>query len=138
MYEVNIKWIDKQRYVATGHSGHAIILDIPTKSGGTDSGLHATELFLIAIGKCSAVDVVNILKKQRTNLTRLEVIVTGDISKDYPKHYKRIQIIYIASGDGVTKEKVEKAVKLSHGKYCTLSNSLSENCEVTTKVEIVS
>ncbi len=87
MYEVNIKWIDKQRYVATGGSGHAMVLDIPTKNGGTDTGLNATELFLIAIGKCSAVDVVNILRKQRAGMTSLEVIATGDISADYPKHF---------------------------------------------------
>ena len=137
MYEVNIKWIDKQRYVATGNSGHAMVLDIPTKSGGTDTGLNATELFLIAIGKCSAVDVVNILRKQRTGMTSLEVIATGDISADYPKYFERIHIKYIASGEGVTREKVERAVKLSHDKYCTLSNSLTEKCEQTTSVEIV-
>jgi len=138
MYEVNVRWIGNHQYVAEGHEGrHAILLDIPEKSGGTDMGLHATELLLIAVGKCSAVDVVNILKKQRVDLKSLRVVVSGEVSKDYPKHYEKIHVNYVVSGDGVTREKVEKAVHLSHEKYCTVSLSLSEKCNVTTSVEIV-
>ena len=138
MYEVNVRWAGNHQYVAEGHEGrHAILLDIPERSGGTDMGLHATELLLIAVGKCSAVDVVNILKKQRMDLKSLRVAVSGEITKDYPKHYEKIHCKYIVSGEGVTKEKVEKAVHLSHQKYCTVSLSLSEKCDVTTSVEVV-
>jgi len=82
MYEVNVRWIGNHQYVAEGHEGrHAILLDIPEKSGGTDMGLHATELLLIAVGKCSAVDVVNILKKQRVDLKSLRVVVSEFICR---------------------------------------------------------
>lgn len=138
MYEVNVRWIGNQQYVAEGHEGrHAILLDIPKKSGGTDMGLHGTELLLIAIGKCSAVDVVNILKKQRVDLKSLRVVVSGEITKDYPKYYEKIHMKFVVSGDGVTKEKVEKAVHLSHEKYCTVSLSLTEKCDLTTSVEVL-
>lgn len=137
MYEVKVKWAGDHQYIAEGHEGrHAIILDVPKKSGGTDTGLHATELFLIAVGKCSAVDVVNILRKQRVDLKSLRVVVSGDISESYPKHFEKIHVRYIASGDGLTAEKVEKAVHLSHEKYCTVSLSLSDECKVTTSVEV--
>ena len=138
MYEVNVRWVGNQQYVAEGHEGrHAILLDIPKKSGGTDMGLHATELFLIAVGKCSAVDVVNILKKQRVDLKSLRVVVSGEISKDYPKHFEKIHVKFVVSGEGVSKEKVEKAVHLSHEKYCTVSLSLTEKCDLTTSVEVL-
>lgn len=137
MYEVDIKWVGKQQYVATGHeSRHAIVLDIPEKSGGTDTGLHATELLLIAVGKCSAVDVVNVMKKKRTDLKSLRVVVSGEITSEYPKQFEKIHIRYIASGEGVTKEKIEQAVHLSHEKYCTVANSLNDKCTLTTSVEI--
>lgn len=137
MYEVNVKWAGNHQYIAEGHEGrHAILLDVPKRSGGTDMGLHATELMLIALGKCSAVDVVNILRKQRVDLKSFRVMVSGEISKDVPKHYERIHVRFIASGDGLTKEKVEKAVNLSHQNYCTVSLSLSDKCELTTSVEI--
>jgi putative redox protein len=138
MYEVNVRWIGSQQYVAEGHEGrHAILLDIPEKSGGTDMGLHATELFLIAVGKCSAVDVVNILKKQRVDLKSLRAVVSGEITRDYPKHFEKIHVKFIVSGGGVTKEKVEKAVHLSHEKYCSVSLSLTEKCDLTTSVEVL-
>ncbi len=138
MYDVNVRWIGNQQYVAEGHEGrHAILLDIPKKSGGTDMGLHATELLLIAVGKCSALHVVEILKKQRVDLKSLRVVVSGEITKDYPKHYEKIHMKFFVSGDGVTKEKVEKAVHLSHEKYCTVSLSLTEKCDLTTSVEVL-
>ncbi|MBU1320605.1 MAG: OsmC family protein [candidate division Zixibacteria bacterium] len=138
MYEVNIKWVGKQQYVAEGHEGrHAIVLDIAEKNGGTDTGLHATELLLIAVGKCSAVDVVRIMQKKRTDLRSLNVTVTGEISADYPKYFEKIHIKYVASGDGVTVEKIEQAVQLSHKKYCTVANSLTDRCKITTSVEVV-
>jgi len=138
MYEVNIKWVGKQQYVAEGHEGrHAIVLDIAEKHGGTDTGLHATELMLIAIGKCSAVDVVRVMQKKRTDLRSLIVTVTGDISADYPKYFEKIHIKYIASGDGVTAEKIDHAVKLSHEKYCIVANSLADKCKLTTSIEVI-
>jgi putative redox protein len=137
MYEVNVRWAGNQQYIAEGHEGrHAILLDIPKRSGGTDMGLHATELLLISVGKCSAVDVVNILKKQRVTLRSLRVEVSGEVSKDYPKHFEKIHLKFVVSGNGVTKEQVEKAIHISHSKYCTVSLSLSETCRPTTSVEI--
>jgi putative redox protein len=137
MYEVNIKWVGKQQYVAEGHEGrHAVVLDIAEKHGGSDTGMHATELMLISVGMCSAVDVVRIMGKKRTNLNSLQVTVTGEISQQLPKYFEKIHIKYTASGDGVTAEKVGQAVHLSHEKYCIVANSLSRKCAITTSVEI--
>jgi len=136
MYEVNIRWVGNHQYVAEGQSGHAIVLDIPEKSGGQNTGPHATELLLIAVGKCSAVDVVNILRKRRIDLKSLRVVVSGEISESYPKYFTRINIKYVASGPGLTVEEVEKAVHLSHEKYCTVSNSLADKVEQIITVEI--
>jgi putative redox protein len=136
-YEVNITWVDQLRFVGTGSSGHAIVLDVSPQNGGTDTGMSGTELLLAAIGKCTAVDVVRILKKQRIELKRLEVIVTGDISAERPKYYEKILLKYIISGDGLTMEKAEMAVNLSHEKYCIVANTLAEKCEQITAIEII-
>jgi putative redox protein len=137
MKEVKVKWVGRQQYVATGQSGHSIVLDVSTQGGGDNTGPSATELLLMAVGKCSAVDVVNILRKQRLVLASLEVTVRGEISEDYPKRFTSIHVLYTASGDGITVEKVEKAAHLSHEKYCTVSNTLSNDCAITTAFEIV-
>jgi putative redox protein len=137
MYKVNIRWLGKHQYLCEGHERrHAMVMDIPVKSGGYDTSFHATELLLIAVGKCSAVDVVNILTKQRVKLDDVSVEVTGEISKDYPKYYTHIHLKYIVSGENVDRARVERAVELSQTKYCTVKNSLTDKCKVTTEIEI--
>lgn len=138
MYKVNIRWLGKHQYLCEGHERrHAMVMDVPEKSGGYDSSFHATELLLIAVGKCAAVDVVNILGKQRIKLEDVTVEVTGEISTDYPKHYESMHMKFIVSGENVDRSKVEKAVELSHSKYCTVKNSLTDKCKVTTEIEIL-
>jgi len=82
------------------------------------------------------VDVVNILAKKRLNLAKLVVDVTGEIETTPPKHFSHIHVKYIASGEGITEKKVEEAVHLSHEKYCTVSNSLSDKCKLTTEIVV--
>jgi len=137
VYKVNIQWIGEQQYVAEAHERrHAMVLDVSPKAGGADTGFHATELLLVAVGKCSAVDIVNILRKKRLDLTKLQIEVSGEIALEPAKHFSNIHVKYIASGEGVTEKKVAEAVHLSHGKYCTVSNSLSDKCKLTTEIVI--
>jgi len=138
MYKVDIRWLGKHQYLCEGHDKrHAMVMDVPVKSGGDDSSFHATELFLISVGKCSAVDVVNILGKQRVKLDHVSVSVEGEISAEYPKFFEKIALKYTVSGENVERSKVEKAIELSQTKYCTVKNTLADKCKVTIDLEIL-
>lgn len=86
----------------------------------------------MALGACTAYDVVDIMRKKKQPLARYRVEVEGERAETHPRRYTRITVTHIASGPGVTLEALERAVHLSHTKYCSVSATL--NAEITTRV----
>jgi len=80
----------------------------------------------------TAYDVVDIMRKKKQPLARYRVEVEGERAETHPRRYTRITVTHIASGPGVTLEALERAVHLSHTKYCSVSATL--NAEITTRV----
>lgn len=95
------------------------------------------ELLVMGIAGCTAMDVVSILEKLRQPLSGLDVEIVGDRAKQHPKRLTAITITYRARGEGLARDKVERAVELSHSTYCSAIASLREDCKVTTSIEIV-
>jgi len=94
------------------------------------------ELMLIGIAGCTAMDVVAILERMRQPLAALDVEITGERAEQHPKRFTAISITYRVRGQGLAREKVERAVELSHSTYCSAVVSLREDCKVTTNIEI--
>ena len=127
-------WESGLRFAARTGSGHSVTLDSPANPERAGGG--PMELMLVAIAGCTAMDVVAILGRMREPLTALSVDITGDRADQHPKRYTAVSIVYRARGKGLDREKVERAVGLSHSTYCSAIASLRPDCPVTTSVEI--
>jgi putative redox protein len=88
-----------------------------------------------AIMGCMAMDVVHILKKGRHDLQGLSVSFTGERAAEAPKRYTKVHLTFHITGP-VAKDAVERAIALSHEKYCSVSNTLRQDLVFTTSIEI--
>ena len=123
----------RSRFVAHNPRGDRITIeahhDAPKDSDPSSIGLGPMEALLAALGSCSAVDVQDIMAKRRTPLQRYRIELEGERFEGIPARYTKIIVRHIGSGEGITKEQLEKAARLSHEKYCSVANSLREDIE---------
>ncbi|MDH5449350.1 MAG: OsmC family protein [Candidatus Bathyarchaeota archaeon] len=127
---VKIKWIDGLRFVATDSTGHSIVMDASTESGGEGSGFSPMQLLLIALGGCTSMDVVHILQKQRQQVNGLEVSVTGHRVKDPPRIYHNIRVEYKIMGTNIKENAIQRAIQLSEDRYCSVGAMLKTKAKV--------
>ncbi len=116
------------RFLGINETGERIVIDGDQPAAGP----RPMELLLMALGACTAYDVVDIMRKKRQPLARYRVEVEGVRAETHPRRYTKITVTHIASGPGVTLEALERAVELSHTKYCSVRANL--NAEITTRV----
>ncbi|HLI46019.1 MAG TPA: OsmC family protein [Geobacterales bacterium] len=95
------------------------------------------EMVLIALAGCTAIDVVEILKKMRKNLESLRVQVEGERNEEYPKYWKKAKIFYEIKGSDITEEDVEKAIKLSMTTYCSVAATISGKTEISYSFRVI-
>lgn len=135
MAEATIKWLEAKRFVGVDSTNHGIVLAVPGEEGGI--GVKPSELMLLALGGCTAVDVVGILQKKRQKLSGLEVHVTGAQQADPPWTFQEFHIHYTIKGCDISSKAVEDAIRLSHEKYCSISSTLRLAVPITDDFEIV-
>ncbi len=135
MPSATVRFVDGMQFVGTSASGHAVVMDAPTDVGGTDTGPTPMEMVLIALGGCTGMDVVSILRKMQVPFTRFEMAIQGERAPEHPKNFTKIQIVYKVWGD-VPEEKVKRAIDLSLEKYCSVSNSLKPKAEISYTYQI--
>lgn len=126
-----VKWIDGLRFVAADNLGHSIVMDASKKLGGEASGFSPMQLLLVALGGCTGMDVVHILRKQRQQVNDLEVSVSGKRVKEPPKVYNSIHVEYRIKGKSIKETAVQRAIQLSEDKYCSARAMLRAKCELT-------
>jgi len=117
-------------------SGHKIIIDAEENVGGEDMGPRPKPLMLAALGGCTAMDVVSILRKMRVNFETVNVKVDGELTEEHPKHFYKIHITYEFTGRDLPLEKLEKAINLSQDRYCGVSYSYMKAMEITYEIVI--
>jgi putative redox protein len=130
----SLTWLGGHRFDARSGSGHAVITESVARTG--HEAPSPMEMLLVAVGGCTAIDVVAILEKMREPLEALAVEVVGARADRHPKYFTAIEITYKAKGAGLSRERVERAVELSHTTYCSAVASLRPDCAVTSRVEI--
>ena len=84
------------------------------------------ELFLVALAGCTAMDVQWILEKQRQEVEGLEISVRGVRREEDPAYYEEIYLEYSVRGQSIRKDAVERAIRLSQEKYCSVSAMIKE------------
>ena len=133
MPTTTVKWVSGQQFVGSDSNQHSIVLS----GDDTATGVRPSEVLLIALSSCSAVDVVSIMDKKRQPLSKLEVIANGVRDPEPPWAYRTITLTYRLSGEGLTEKAVAKAIKLSEEKYCSVAATVRGVAEIKTEFEIM-
>jgi len=95
-------------------------------------------MLLLALGGCTAVDVVSILQKQRQELSDLELRISGEQNDEgWPRPFRKIHVEYIFTGKGLSEKAVERAIELSHETYCSVGNTIRGVAEITSSYQII-
>jgi len=128
MPTARVKWIDGLQFVGTDSGGHSVVLS----GNDQQDGVRPSEMLLVALASCSAVDVVDIMKKKRKPLTKLEVIINGERDPEPPWPYRKIVVDYRAQGKGLTDKAFSQAIQLSTDKYCSVAATVSGVAEIQT------
>lgn len=135
--KINIKRIGENfKMQASNETGNKIVLDASKSIGGGEEGFRPMQLLLVAVGGCSGIDVISILKKQKQHIDSFEIEVDGDRQtiEEYSL-FKKIEIHFNITGS-VDKEKAEKAIQLSLNKYCSVSKTLEPTAEISYKLTV--
>lgn len=133
MASTTVRWIGEKKFIGTDSTRHSVVISTPEEG----IGMKPSELLLIALSSCTAVDVVEILTKKRIELTRLEIQACGEQDSDPPWTFRKIHLKYILAGKGLTEKAITQAIELSENKYCSVSATLRGGAEITTEYQIV-
>ena len=128
--QVFLNWNPQDFFTVRDSSGHQIAVN-------KGRGIGSSDLLPAALIGCSSYDVVEILGKQRQELTRLEVSADAVQDENPPWRFRKIHLRYKAAGRGLDAEKVQKAIALSEEKYCSVYATLKDAIEITHEVEVV-
>lgn len=126
-----IKQVQGTTLVAHADSSHWVVMDGSPTFGGSSGGSSPKELLLMALGGCTAMDVIPILQKKRAGVENLEIRVTGEVREEHPQVFTAIHVEYVFRGTGVNAADVERAIELSTTKYCSVSAMLRESVAIT-------
>jgi len=132
MQTARVQWVGKERFIAQSPSGHLIALDTDRASNGAPGPM---ELLLVALGTCTATDVVAILAKKRQKLVSLEVEISGERAVDPPQVWTKLELVYKLRGD-LDKKAVAHAIQLSEEKYCSVAAMLRKTATITFRFQI--
>ena len=125
MATITLKRIDNDyQFETIDEAGQVMTMDIPEDQGGHGNGVRPMQALLSALGGCSGVDIVMILKKQKETIEVLEMVINGErqLGKE-PALWETIHIVFKLKGS-MSKEKAEKACALSIDKYCSVAATL--------------
>jgi putative redox protein len=115
-------------------SGHALTLDTNHERKSAPTPM---ELLLVALGSCTAVDVIDILKKKREQVSDYRVEVSGERRDDHPRSYTRIRVHHIIKGRKISPRSVAHAIELSDTKYCSVAATLRPTAEILSSFETI-
>ncbi|MEB0012860.1 OsmC family protein [Glaciimonas sp. Gout2] len=137
--ECTVRWtgLSGMTFLAETGSGHAVTMDGAPDGGGRNLAPRPMELVLAGTGGCTAYDVVLILRKSGQDIRGCEVKMTSERAEKDPKVFTKINFHFTVRGRNLKPNVVERAIKLSHEKYCSASIMLEKMAEMTHSYEIV-
>jgi putative redox protein len=130
---LKLEHVEKMKFKVAMRDGRRIELNSDEDMGQAFTPM---ELFLVALAGCTAMDVQWIMEKQRQKVDRLEIEATGTRRDEDPRYYETIELKYTLAGPGIGKDAVERAIRLSQEKYCSVRAMLNEKVKVNTAYRI--
>lgn len=115
-------------------SGHVVAIDTDRTRNAAASPM---ELLLVALGSCTGVDVISILKKKREEVTGYSVEVRGQRRAEQPRSYQRMELHHIVTGRNISERSVAQAIELSEQKYCSVAATFRPTAEIVSSFEII-
>jgi len=132
---VSMNWLNDMAFETT-INGHKLVIDASVEGGGQNLGPRPKILMLVALGGCTGMDVVSILKKMRVEYNSLEILVEGDTADEHPKKFLKMTVNYNFTGKDLPLDKIQKAVDLSREKYCGVYASYKDSMEIKHVINI--
>jgi putative redox protein len=133
-YKADVYYAGNDFYIGRTPSRHSQVMDVDHDRASAASPV---ELLLIALGACTAVDVVSILKKKRQVVTDYRVEVRGERREEHPRAFTKMEVKHIVRGRNVSPEAVARAIELSETKYCSVAATLRPTVEIVSTFEII-
>lgn len=133
MSSATIQWINGKKFIGIDSTQHSVVISTPDEG----IGMKPSDLLLVALAACTAVDVVEILAKKRMPLEHLEIQASGEQDADPPWAFRKIHLHYSLGGKNLTEKAVEQAIALSEEKYCSVAATLRGVAEITTAFSIL-
>ncbi len=121
---------------AKGDSNHWILMDGAETFGGSNAASSPKELLLMALGGCTAMDIIPIMTKKRVPFTGVEIRLTATLREEHPQVFTAVHIEYLVFGTNINPADVERAVELSTTKYCSISAMLKPAMQITHSIRI--
>ena len=137
--QCTVNWLPASgmTFVAETGSGHLVTMDGAPDGGGRNLAPRPMETVLAGTGACTAYDVVLILRRGRHDVRGCQVVVDAERAAADPKVFTSIRMHFVVSGQGLATAAVERAIALSHEKYCSASIMLGKTAEIRTSFELV-
>jgi putative redox protein len=129
-----VKFAGDDLFVAVSASGHALAVETDSARSRAATPM---ELLLLAVGSCTGVDVISILRKKRERVTGYHVEVRGERRTEHPRAYTRIEVRHVLRGHDLSERAVAQAIELSDTKYCSVAATLRPAAEIVTSYEII-
>jgi len=137
--ECKVSWLgaDGMAFSAETGSGHLMNMDGAPEAGGRNLAPRPMELLLAGAGGCSAFDVVLILQRSRQSVSGCNVTLQAERATEDPKVFTKINLHFQVKGKDLDPAKVDRAVKLSHDKYCSATAMLGKSAELSYSIEVL-
>ncbi len=132
---VNVTWLDHMGFEVS-LDGYSFKIDADPEVGGLNRGPKPKPLMLAALGGCTGMDVVSILKKMRVEFDSLNIRVEGDLTEEHPKHFHKMVVIFEFRGKDLPHDKLKKAVSLSEERYCGVSVTYRKALDLSTRITV--
>lgn len=124
--QVALDWKQGLSFAGKAPSGFTLDVGADADIGGAEDGFRPMELMALGLAGCTGIDVMSILQKKRQDVTAFEVRVDTQKAEDHPRVWTRVAIEYIVTGNNIDPAAVERAIQLSHEKYCPAQNMLKK------------
>ena len=136
--KASVLWMKDGQFIAKSDSGHTLIIDGPPDHGGKNLGARPMEMVLMGLGGCTSIDVIDILKKSRQDITDCVTQLTAERATSIPAVFTKIHIHFVVTGRNLKPRQVERTVELSAAKYCAATLMLQRGgVEITHDFELI-
>ena len=137
--ECKVSWTGPggMAFLAETGSGHAVVMDGAPEGGGRNLAPRPMEMVLLGTGGCTAYDVVLILKRSRQQVHGCEVSLKAERAETEPKVFTKVHFHFTVRGHALKPQTVERAINLSHDKYCSATIMLAKTADITHSFEII-